>query len=147
MMNKSGSFSLYAAGLMLLMLASFAVQAASADHAGARIFLTYCSGCHGVDGFAAYESAPSFSMGERLQLDDRELLQSVLNGKNEMPAWRDMLSVQDLRNAIAYIREMNERHAQGKSPRQEGLPDKYYMFRPAGKENMDWNTNGAGKQP
>jgi len=33
---------------------------------GADVFLTFCAGCHGVDGFAAYPAAPSFSMGDRL---------------------------------------------------------------------------------
>ncbi len=52
---------------------------------GGRVFLTYCAGCHGFDGFADYPPAPSFSMGERLEKDDRMLLQSILNGKGGCP--------------------------------------------------------------
>ena len=127
-------------GFCLFMLASFSVQAANEQAAGANTFLTYCAGCHGQDGFAAYEHAPSFSMGERLKKDDRELLQSVLNGKNNMPPWRDMLSVEDLRNAIAYLRVMHERHLKGEAPLQTETPDRYYMFKPAGEQNMDWKA-------
>ena len=127
-------------GICLFMLASFNVQAATEQAAGANTFLTFCSGCHGKDGFAAYEHAPSFSMGDRLQKDDRELLQSVLNGKNEMPPWRDMLSVEDLRNAIAYLRLMHQRHLKGEPPLQVEAPDKYYMFKPVGEQNMDWKA-------
>jgi cytochrome c6 len=127
-------------GFFLFMLASFSIQAATDQAAGANIFLTYCSGCHGKEGFAAYEHAPSFSMGERLQKDDRELLQSVLNGKNQMPPWRDMLSVEDLRNAIAYLRVMHERNLKGEAPLQTEAPDKYYMFKPVGEQNMDWKA-------
>ena len=76
------------AGLCLALLAGPGAQAAPAQHPGARTFLTFCAGCHGMDGFAAYEHAPSFSMGERLQKDDRELLQSVLKGTGNMPPWR-----------------------------------------------------------
>ena len=100
----------------------------------------FCSGCHGKDGFAAYEHAPSFSMGDRLQKDDRELLQSVMNGLNEMPPWRDMLPVQDLRNTIAYIRLMHERQQKGQAPLQVEPPDKIYMFKPVGEDNMDWDA-------
>ena len=124
----------------LFLLAGFGVQAATEQLAGANTFLTYCAGCHGQDGFAAYEHAPSFSMGERLQKDDRELLQSVLNGKNSMPPWRDMLSVEDLRNAIAYLRLMHQRHLKGEPPLQVKAPDKHYMFKPVGEQNMDWKA-------
>ena len=129
-----------ASGFCLFMLACFSVQAATDQMAGAKTFLTYCAGCHGKDGFAAYENAPSFSMGDRLKYDDRELLQSVLNGKNNMPPWRDLLPVQDLRNAIAYIRLMHERHEKGQPPRQVDLPENYYLFKPAGEQNMDWKA-------
>ena len=127
-------------GFFIFMLASFSIQAATGQAAGANIFLTYCAGCHGKEGFAAYEHAPSFSMGERLQKDDRELLQSVLNGKYEMPPWRDMLSVEDLRNAIAYLRVMHERNLKGEAPLQTEAPDRYYMFRPTGEQDMDWKA-------
>lgn len=122
------------------MLIGFNAQADTNARAGAKTFLTYCAGCHGQDGFAAYEHAPSFSMGERLKQDDRELLQSVLNGKNNMPPWRDMLSVEDLRNAIAYLRLMHQRHLKGEAPLQTEVPDKYYMFKPVGEQNMDWKA-------
>jgi len=129
----------------LSMLASFCVLADTHQPTGANIFLTYCSGCHGIDGFAAYEHAPSFSMGERLQKDDRELLQSVLNGKNNMPPWKDKLQVQDLRNAIAYIRVMHERQTKGEPPRQDDSPDNYFLFKPVGEQNMDWKAKGKKK--
>jgi len=105
---------------------------------GAKTFLKYCAGCHGFDGEANYEYAPSFSLGDRLQKDDRELLQSVLNGKNNMPPWQDKLPVQDLHNAIAYLRLMYERHERGEPPRQVELPDVYYIFKPVGEMDMEW---------
>jgi len=113
------------------------VYAADATR-GAQTFLKYCAGCHGFEGEAAYEHAPSFSLGERMQKDDRELLQSVLNGKNNMPPWQDKIPIQDLRNAIAYLRLMYERHERGEQPRQDELPDIYYLFKPVGEKDMDW---------
>lgn len=107
---------------------------------GEATFLKFCAGCHGFDGKANYEHSPSFSIGERLQKDDRELLQSVLNGKNNMPPWRDKLPVQDLRNAIVYLRLMHERYVKGEPPLQTKVPDVYYLFKPVGEQNMDWAT-------
>jgi len=123
--------------LALLLTATVDVYAADAEK-GAQTFLKFCAGCHGFDGEANYENAPSFSLGDRMQKDDRELLQSVLNGKNNMPAWRDKLPVQDLRNAVAYLRLMYERHEKGEKPRQDELPDVYYLFKPVGEADMDW---------
>lgn len=105
---------------------------------GEAIFLKFCGGCHGFDGKANYEHAPSFSLGDRLQKDDRELLQSVLNGKNNMPSWRDKLPVQDLRNAIAYLRFMHERYEKGGSLINDSAPDVYYLFKPFGERDMHW---------
>ena len=132
-------------GLVVLFFAYCTVLGAKAEVSkepitGAGTFLRYCAGCHGFDGFAAYEHAPSFSMGERLQKDDRELLQSVLNGKNNMPPWKDKLPVQNLRDAITYLRLMNERYKKGEPPRQDEIPDLYYLFKPVGEESLKWKT-------
>lgn len=112
---------------------------------GEDVYLRYCAGCHGFDGKAAYEYAPSFSLGDRLKKDDRELLQSVLNGKNNMPPWKDKLAVQDLRDAISYLRLMFERTEKGESPRQTDIPEVYYLFKPVGEHDMDWVREEVAK--
>lgn len=128
----------------LAMLLLFSMLTVSADdfeataNSGEKTFLRYCAGCHGFEGKARYEHAPSFSLGDRLQKDDRELLQSVLKGKNSMPPWKDKLPVHDLRNAITFLRLMHERYGQGETPLSNGLPKFYYLFKPVGEEDMDW---------
>lgn len=102
---------------------------------GAEVFLTFCAGCHGFDGFAVYPPAPSFSMGQRLGKDDYTLLQNVMMGKNAMPPWQDKLPEPMLRDAIAYLRTMNSRRIAGLAPRTRPLPPTYFRFRPVG--NMD----------
>ena len=129
----------------LAALAGSNVHAEGDAEAGSRTFLMFCSGCHGTDGFAEYEYAPSFSMGERLQKDDRELLQSVIKGINNMPPWGDKLPVQDLRNAIAYIRQMHERNLRGEAPLQADTPVNVYRFKPVGEQNMDWKAKESGQ--
>jgi mono/diheme cytochrome c family protein len=102
------------------------------DVEGAEVFLKYCAGCHGFDGFAEFPPAPSFAMGDRLHKDDNTLLQSVLKGKGAMPSWEDKLPIHMLREAIEYLRTMNERRLAGLEPRNHPLPDFYYKFRPIG---------------
>ena len=104
---------------------------------GGRVFLTYCAGCHGFDGFAFYPPAPSFSMGERLEKDDYTLLQSVLNGMGGMPPWENKLPVPMLQDAITYLRSMATRRQMGLPPRSEPLPGIYFRFRPIGEMEPD----------
>jgi len=122
---------------VILILACMPVSIVNAQQSqpdGADIFLTYCAGCHGFDGLAAYEPAPSFSMGERLEKDDRELLQSVLKGRNAMPPWENKLSLADIKRAIAYLRHMYQRRLTGKVPRSRPLPPNWYRFKPLGED-------------
>ena len=136
--------------LVLLMFLS-TMPASAVEHnvnaiSGGPFFLRYCAGCHGFEGKANYKHAPQFSLGDRLLKDDRELLQSVLNGKKNIPPWKDKLPIQDLRNAIAYLRLMYERYENGEPPLQDGLPNMYYLFKPLGEQNMDWDMEKVNKQ-
>lgn len=106
---------------------------------GAEVFLKYCAGCHGENGFAEYEHAPSFSMGERLHKSDHELLASVLKGKHGMPYWENKLSIDMYRSAIAYLRVMEQRYSSGLPPREEPLPEVRYKFKPVGEEKDYWS--------
>jgi mono/diheme cytochrome c family protein len=49
---------------------------------------------------------PSFANGDRMFLMDQEMLQSVRNGKNQMPAFRGLLSDQEIRDVITYLRTL-----------------------------------------
>jgi mono/diheme cytochrome c family protein len=105
---------------------------------GSTVFLKYCAGCHGFDGFAEYEFAPSFSMGDRLYRSDEELLRSVIAGRHAMPYWKHKLSIDMLRSAIAYLRVMQQRHSSGLPPREEPIPETYYRFNPVGEDEDYW---------
>lgn len=107
---------------------------------GSDVFLKYCAGCHGFDGFAVYELAPSFSMGERLHKSDEELLRSVLAGKHAMPHWKNKLSNDMFRSAIAYLRVMQQRYSSGLPPREEPIPEMHYKFNPVGEEEDYWQS-------
>ena len=79
-------------------------QQGTTQEIGKKVYQTFCAGCHGFKGIAAYKSAPSFSKGERLNKSDNELLKSISDGKNLMPGWRDILPENLRHTALLYIR-------------------------------------------
>jgi len=101
---------------------------AELEHDGKGTFLIFCAGCHGFDGFASYPTAPSFSMGERLEKDDKSLLQSILGGKGAMPAWRHTLTQQQLLRAVHYLRAMAILRKFNTLSRPPSIPDRYLLF-------------------
>ena len=82
---------------------------------GETVFLTFCAGCHGFDGHAAYPSTPSFALGERLKQSDSSLVDSILNGKGLMPPWGDTLSEGVARKSVSYIRTVLHKKVAGAS--------------------------------
>ena len=115
-----------------------AANEAGQSHPGAHVYLRFCAGCHGFDGFSRYALAPSFALGERLYKSDDELLRSVLAGRHAMPYWENKLSIDHYRRAIAYLRLMDQRHRSGQPPRSEPLPEMHYRFNPVGEDEKFW---------
>ena len=120
---------------------SIPVDAASGggqDLSGANVYLRFCAGCHGFDGYAEYPFAPSFAAGERLYKSDDELLHSVFGGRHAMPYWQGKLSVGMVQLAIAYLRTMDQRVRAGQPPRTEPIPELHYRFNPVGEREYYW---------
>jgi cytochrome c6 len=92
--------------LLLLMFVPCLSQAADPNK-GSEIYQSHCASCHGVSGVSVMVGAPNFSEGEGLINPDSKLLISIQNGKNAMPAYRGVLSDQDILDAIAYLRTLN----------------------------------------
>lgn len=96
--------SVIAAGLFALPLAA---QAANPVN-GKKVFDDNCAACHGVDGVSVVPQTPNFAKGERLEKPDAQLLGSVKNGLNVMPAWKGMISDSDMADALAYARTLRK---------------------------------------
>jgi len=108
---------------------------------GREVFLRFCAGCHGFNGFALFPLAPSFAMGERLTQSDAALMQSILNGKNLMPSWGDKLDHRLLEKALAYLRALAIRSGFGQLPAADNAPpEQFYIFDPPGAApgSNDW---------
>jgi len=78
---------------------------------GKRIYIMHCAGCHGVegkgDGYKLLGADPTNFKSESVRrTSDAELLKSIHNGKNKMPAWKIRLSEQDAQTVLNYIRSL-----------------------------------------
>lgn len=69
---------------------------------GAINFAAVCAACHGPEGLGT-SAAPS--LAERVPArDDEGLLQSILRGRGDMPAWEDNFSDRDFADLLANLR-------------------------------------------
>jgi cytochrome c6 len=91
---------------LLLMLVSSLSYAADTNK-GAEIYAKHCATCHGVSGISVMPDAPNFAKNEGLMSPDRALLITIQSGKVAMPAYRGVLSDQDILNVIAYLRTLH----------------------------------------
>jgi mono/diheme cytochrome c family protein len=70
--------------------------------AGATVYAYRCATCHGDD--LIHTSDSTFDL-RKLKPDERPRFEnSVRNGKNQMPPWKDVLSSQDIDALWHYIR-------------------------------------------
>jgi len=76
-------------------------QDAARIEAGSKLYADTCSECHGP---RLNSTGAAFDLRE-LGADERPRFdKSVMEGKNQMPAWRGTLQAQDLDTLWAYIR-------------------------------------------
>jgi caa(3)-type oxidase subunit IV len=77
---------------------------------GAKVYGTYCVGCHQADGRGNAGALAADFVGDatRLAKTDAELLASIRDGKvgaiGAMPPWRGTLTDQQQADALAYVR-------------------------------------------
>jgi mono/diheme cytochrome c family protein len=80
---------------------------------GKKIFMKYCSACHGASGHGegyrllGPDPADLTSQATRQQ-SDADLLRTIHEGKPNMPVWKYRFSQRDSRNVLAYIRSLQE---------------------------------------
>lgn len=91
--------------ILVLALAVMAGGVLAADERkGREVYDMHCVGCHGPDGVSADPMIPSFADGDALFMMDAELQQRISDGKDTMPSFRGLLSAEEMRDVIAYIR-------------------------------------------
>jgi|SRR5580692_9230732 cytochrome c6 len=101
------SFSAFTAVLALVLIAPSAVRAQSA----AATYKSKCAGCHGADGKgntapAKALGAHDFSSEQVTKESDTNLIAIVTAGKNKMPGYGKSLKEADIKDLVAYVREV-----------------------------------------
>ena len=97
---------------------------------GEATYATFCAGCHGLNGVAAYIGSPSFALGDRLQKPDAVLFYSIFHGKGMMPSWGDKLSEDRLRDTLAFVRTLQTQYENGIAAGIRRAPGSYFLFGP-----------------
>jgi len=70
---------------------------------GAFIYQDYCSSCHGEE-LRNTSGGVTFDLRRLRPQDHDRFVNSVLNGKTQMPPWRGVLDMQQIESIWAYIR-------------------------------------------
>jgi len=96
-----------------ILACTIAVACASAEQRGASVYKTNCAQCHGAVGDANTAAGkkfavPPFHGADAFKKTDAELLEFIKAGKGDMPAWSDVLSDDEVKAAIAYIRTLEK---------------------------------------
>jgi mono/diheme cytochrome c family protein len=102
-------FSTFTAVLALVLSAPSAVRAQSA----AATYKAKCAGCHGADGKANTTpgkalGAHDFGSDQVTKESDTDLATIVAAGKNKMPAYGKTLKEAEIKDLVAYVRELGK---------------------------------------
>ena len=76
-------------------------------------FQKNCVGCHGEDGQGGRKTidgktikVPSFHEGHALKHSDADFVKQIMNGDDEMPAFKDKLSPEEVNELVRFIRKV-----------------------------------------
>lgn len=92
--------------LIFVMTLSVVVEDSNAadERKGREVYDLHCAACHGINGVSPDPMVPNFADGDALFLMDAELVQRIGDGNDTMPAFRGLLSADEIRDVIAYLR-------------------------------------------
>jgi cytochrome c6 len=109
MKQTNVSFSAFVAVLALFVIAPSATRAQSA----AGTYKAKCASCHGADGkgttgIGKTLGVHDFGSDQVVKESDADLITIVTNGKNKMPAYGKSLKDTDIKDLVAYVRELGK---------------------------------------
>ncbi|RAM50350.1 MAG: cytochrome C6 [Hapalosiphonaceae cyanobacterium JJU2] len=98
--------------LFTLLIISFSQPALAADTTnGAKIFDVHCAGCH-INGSNIVRRGKNLKLKalKKYDMDSIEAISSlVANGKNNMSAYKDRLSEQEIQDVAVYVLQQAEK--------------------------------------
>jgi len=99
------------AGLALVALPSYAAAEGQGSGSGASVFKAKCVTCHGSDGSGNTPVGKSLQVADLRSAEvqkksDAELAESVSEGKGNMPAFKTILSEDEIHAVLKYVRTL-----------------------------------------
>jgi len=98
-MKKQILFIIFVLMQMIIMHAS-----ANDVFKGREVFMRECMVCHGAAGEGKLPGLPNFKESKSLFKTDATLINIIRDGKGVMPSFNGLLSDEDIRNVVAYVR-------------------------------------------
>jgi mono/diheme cytochrome c family protein len=71
---------------------------------GPEVYESFCQNCHGENGRGANRETNLYADRRRLRNADSELITSILDGKNDMPGYSNVLTYEEAQNVLEFIR-------------------------------------------
>jgi cytochrome c55X len=97
--------ALAAAALAAATLTGQAQTTTPATDIGRRVYTSYCVRCHGIN--LAVGSSAFFDLRTFPKDDKARFIESVMNGKRQMPAWGSVLKADDVEALWSYVASVN----------------------------------------
>ena len=101
-------YCLVAASITFCTTPAFTQEKHAEAEAGAAIYDDYCSRCHG-EGLHNTSGGVTFDLRRLRPTEHERFVNSVLNGKKDMPPWRGVLKPDQIEEVWAYIRATVDR--------------------------------------
>ena len=103
------------AAAFAVLSARFLAARPPAANAGETIYKSKCAGCHGPDGSGQTSMGKMMKLGDLRAADvqkktDAQLEEIISNGKSPMPAYGKQLSKEQIKDVVAYLRELAKKH-------------------------------------
>lgn len=97
-------------GIALLVLGS---AMTGVGQEASEVYKTNCAPCHGATGDANTPAGKNFKATvfnrDPLKKSDAQLVAFTKAGKDNMPSWADVLTNQQIKDVIAYIRTLSKK--------------------------------------
>jgi len=111
MNQRLSNFSLLGVLTFALLLVAAPGSAAAEESAGANIYKAKCLTCHAKDGSGNTPVGKSLQSAdlrspEVQKKSDAELTESISEGKGNMPAFKTLLSEDDVHSVLSYVRTL-----------------------------------------
>ena len=107
------NMTLPSAVIAVVLASTLFLPSSARAQTAAATYKAKCAGCHGADGKASTGpgkalGAHDFGSPEVTKESDADLITAVTAGKNKMPAYGKSLKDTDIKDLVAYVRELGK---------------------------------------